>query len=74
MRNAVQEQNEISKKPKVGKPQGTKDVPPHQKNSKYRARVESVSDDDAPKVSAPAAAKKKPSNSKLTPMSDTLID
>jgi hypothetical protein len=51
-----------------------RDAPPHQKDSKYKARVESVSDKDAPKASAPAAANQKPSVSKLTPMSDALMD
>ncbi|KAF8238109.1 hypothetical protein L208DRAFT_1388058 [Tricholoma matsutake] len=47
---------------------------PHQKSSKYNAQVESVTDEDALKVSATAAAKENPSKTKFTPMSDALMN
>ncbi|KAF8225605.1 hypothetical protein L208DRAFT_1408263 [Tricholoma matsutake] len=47
---------------------------PHQKSSKYKAQVESVMDEDAPKASATAAAKENPSETKFTPMSDALMN
>ncbi|KAF8224375.1 hypothetical protein L208DRAFT_1410378 [Tricholoma matsutake] len=59
---------------------------PHQKNSKHKAkgsrsatplhkaRIKIVMDEDAPKASAPAAAKENPSETKFTLMSDALMN
>ncbi|KAF8232635.1 hypothetical protein L208DRAFT_1396977, partial [Tricholoma matsutake] len=66
--NMVQDQDQ-NKESKTGKGKS-----PHQKSSKYKAQVESVTDEDAPKASAPAAAKENPSETKFTPMSDALMN
>ena len=59
---------------KESKPDDEEKAIPHQKNTKYKPQIKSVSDDNTPKVSAPAAARKKTPVSKLMPMSDTLMD
>ncbi|KAF8232243.1 hypothetical protein L208DRAFT_1397654 [Tricholoma matsutake] len=47
---------------------------PHQKNYKHKTRIEIVTDEDAPKASAHAAAKENPSKTKFTLMSDALMN
>ncbi|KAF8228571.1 hypothetical protein L208DRAFT_1403551 [Tricholoma matsutake] len=66
--NMVRDQDQ-NKESKTGKGKS-----PHQKNSKHKAQIEIVTDEDALKVSAPAAAKENPSKIKFTLMSDALMN
>lgn len=50
------------------------DAPKRRKKSNYLTQIESVSDEQAPKSSGPAAANKNASLPKFTPMSDTWMD
>lgn len=66
--NMVRDQDQ-NKESKTGKGKS-----PHQKNSKHKARIEIVTDEDALKASAPAAAKENPSETKFTLMSNALMN
>ncbi|KAF8235742.1 hypothetical protein L208DRAFT_1391781 [Tricholoma matsutake] len=66
--NMVRDQDQ-NKESKTGKGKS-----PHQKNSKHKAQIEIVMDEDALKASAPAAAKENPSKTKFTLMSDALMN
>ena len=69
--NEVQDQEQTNQPKNVPK---IMDNPPTQKSPRHKPWVENVTDEDALKASATAAANQKPSSLKLTPMLDTLID
>jgi hypothetical protein len=69
--NAIHEVNRLDNELTLNVGQ---DTPKQRKKSNYHTRIESVSDEQAPKASAPAAANKNASLPKFTPMSDTLMD
>jgi hypothetical protein len=69
--NPIHEVNCIDHKLKLNVGQ---DAPKQQKKSNYCTQIKSISNEQALKASAPAAANKNMSLPKFTPMLDTLMD